>query len=310
MSISLLETRIRDFINSGRRQAALLKNSAEWNKLCSALDVISDTQLAIESHSKFRNVETHGECYLIIYGTLQALLLQQDAAKHIGSALDIKIKLPERLEEIRLIRNSAVGHPTHQKENKLSKSSFINRSFMSSTTFQLMNVFSNDKECETHQISIPFLISIQNEYISKVLEQVINELDKQEMEHHKKYTSCKLVDIFPSTLTYHFGKISEATCDKYSLSGNASLQVISECLENFKSELDRRDEWEVYDTIDHYYELLEYPITRLCEYFNGDDSLNEKDAYIFAHFIAAHIKKLIFIAEELDQEYESNLQRQ
>lgn len=120
-----LEDRIRNFINSPRKQSNLLEDSATWNKLCSSLDLIGDTQIAIDAYPQLFSMQEEGISYLIVYGILQALLLQQDAAKHIGDALNIKVKLPKALEEIRIIRNSAAGHPSYQRENGLAKSSFI-----------------------------------------------------------------------------------------------------------------------------------------------------------------------------------------
>lgn len=79
----------------------------------------------------------------------------------------------------------------------------------------------------------------------------------------------------------------------------------SPCLESFKDELSDRDEWGVYESIDYYYELIDYPLKRLKSYFNGDDSINEKDAYIYASFLSNQLKSIQEIAKELDEEYES-----
>lgn len=46
-SISDLESRIRDLINEPRTQYALLKKKDLWEQLCSSLDVMGDTELAI-----------------------------------------------------------------------------------------------------------------------------------------------------------------------------------------------------------------------------------------------------------------------
>jgi len=211
MDARKLEDRIREFINSGRKQALLLKDSAAWNKLCSSLDIVGDTQLAIEAHPKFRSTKGDGESYLIVYGVLQAMLLQQDAIRHIGNALNIKVKLPKQLEDIRVIRNSAAGHPAHQKENGLSKSSFITRMSLSSESFQLMTVYSGDKDYEFSQISIPSLIKTQDQYVCEVMSGVVQELEKQEMEHRKRHKEIKLADSFPHTISYHISKIIEAT---------------------------------------------------------------------------------------------------
>jgi len=251
-------------------------------------------------------VKDDGANYLIVYGILQTLLLQQNAAKHIGDSLGIKVKLPKDLEDIRVIRNSAAGHPTHQKENGLSKSCFITRMSISPTGFQLMSVYSGDKEYEFHHVSIPSLIETQKKYLSEVLGKVVTELERQEMEHRQKHKANKLTDIFPHTISYHFSKIFEATHGSglFAL-GTPNMKMIAGCIDSFKRELINREEWGLYDSIDYHYELIEYPLNRLEAYFEGNDEMNEKDAYIFASFLSEQVKSLEEIAKELDEKYES-----
>lgn len=301
-----LENQIRDFINSARRQSNLLNDSAVWNKLCSSLDLIGDTQIAIDAYPQLFNVKEEGISYLIIYGILQTLLLQQDAAKHIGEALDIKVKLPKPLEKIRVIRNSAAGHPGYQKENGLSKSSFITRMSISPTSFELMTVYSGNEEYEMSHVSIPSLIETQQIYLSEILTKVVAELEREEMKHREMHKDKKLIDIFPPTISYHFSKIYESTHsrDRFSL-GTPNLKMIAGYLESFKSELSLRGEWGVYESIDYHYDLIDYPLKRLESYFKGDDDMNEKDAYIFASFLSSQLKSLQEIARDLDEQYES-----
>lgn len=305
--IGKLESRVRDFINSTRRQSILLKKSADWNTLCSALDIVGDTQLAIDSYPQFHKTKDDGAIYLLIYGILQGLLLQQNAAKNIGRVLGFKVKLPKQLNDIRVIRNGAAGHPMSQKENGLSRSCFISRGTILPKSFQLMTIFAHNNDYKIESISIPKLIDIQRKYLSEVLEKVVVELERQEMEHRKKHSGKKLLDSFPHTIDYHFSKIYESTRSSDSLPlGEINLKVISKALENFKSELEIRGEWNVYDAIDYHYDLLEYPLNRLVEYFDGENIINAKDAYIYTSFLSGQIESLKEIAKELDEKYESN----
>ena len=307
MTILDLVNSIRDLINSPRKQSGLLKNSAEWNRLCSSLDFIEDTQLAIEAYPQFHKVQGDG-AYLIIYGILQTLLLQQDAAKHIGGALNIKVKLPRELEEIRIIRNSAAGHPMSKKENGLSRSCFIPRRSISPIGFQLMTVYSENTDIKFSDVSIPSLIEKQEKYLCEVLDQVVAEIERQEMEHRDKHKGTKLIKIFPQTSNYHFSKIKEATYSRDRFpTGTASLETIVNCLENFRKELSDRGEWGVHTEIDFRYELIEYPLNRLKAYFNSKDDMNEKEAYIFASFLLGQFELLKEIAKDIDGEYESTL---
>ncbi|EGR0026365.1 hypothetical protein AB6H46_22515 [Vibrio alginolyticus] len=302
-----LESEIRDYINVSRRQFQIMGNKANWNKLCSALDLVGDTELAIEAYPNLCSTRSDGASYLVVYGILQTLLLQQDAAKHIADALGLKkIKRPKQLDEIRIIRNSAAGHPTSQKENGSYKSCFISRFSLSPVSFQMVTSFSNSSEPKFTTVSIPSLLEVQGKYIAELLEQVVDELKKQEMEHRLMHKDNKLEDSFPQTLSYHLGKIYEATYTRQSFAlGKVNLSTVSNVLESFKSALEARSEWGVYDSVNFHYEQLEYPLQQLELYFDGESTFNEKDAYIFASFVEKQFDELIEIAKDIDKEYES-----
>jgi len=312
MSIDQLEAQIRDFINNGRRQSVLLQNLSKWNELCSALDVIGDTTLAILAYpSLSKTVKNTGATYLLIYGILQTLQLQQDAAKKIGNALNIKVKLPKKLNEIRTVRNDAAGHPFASNENNFSNSSFINRSSISPILFELMTTSSNNRGQTTNKIvsvNIPELIEIQEQYLSEMLTKVVSELKNQEMAHKNKYKDIKICDLFlPTILNYPLQKIYESLNDhsKFML-GKSQLKFIQEnCIEKFKSELVNRNEWD--DSVDHEYDMIVYSINELEKYFEGAErsKLNHKDALIFLSFLDKQIGRLKKVAQEVDEDYES-----
>jgi hypothetical protein len=309
MSIENQEQRIRTFINSTRRQSVLLGNSADWNKLCSSLDLIGDTELAIGAYPNLcLHGNDHGSSYLLVYGILQTLLLQQDAAKHIGTALNIKVNLPKELTDIRIIRNGAAGHPGFQRESGQSKSCFISRMSLSATSFELMTAYSDEGSFKMSHVNIPKLLKTQKIYLSKVLSEVITQLESQEKEHREMHKETKLSACFPRTISYYFGKIFEATmtAEKYSL-GKMHLELIKGCLDDFKQKLEARGEWQIYDSVNYHYEQLSYPISELSLYFDSssESELNSKDAYIFTSFLVEHFKSLSGIAKEIDEEYDS-----
>ena len=64
---------IRGFVNKPRKQFNLLKNHKLWNQLCSSLDVIEDSDLAIDAYLNRKFSKDDGEKYLRLYGVLQAL---------------------------------------------------------------------------------------------------------------------------------------------------------------------------------------------------------------------------------------------
>lgn len=302
-----LESEIRDYINSSRRQLKIMENMANWNKLCSALDLIGDTALAIEAYPSLCSTSNDGASYLIVYGILQTLLLQQDAAKHIADALGLKnIKPPKQLDEIRVIRNGAAGHPTSQKENGAYKSCFISRFSLSPISFQMVTYLSDSSEPRSTTVSIPALLEIQKTYIAELLQQVADELKNQEMEHRNMHKDNRLQDIFPQTLSYHLNKIYEGTYTQQAfILGKTNLDIVTNVLGNFKNTLEARSEWRGNDSINFHYEQLKYALYQLKQYFAGDSTFNEKDAYIFVSFVEKQLNELIAIAKDIDREYES-----
>jgi hypothetical protein len=303
--IAKLERKIRDIINLDRKRSALLEKKANWNKLCSALDLIGDTELAIEAYPSLCSIEGDGASYLIVYGVLQTLLLQQDAAKHIAVSLELKqIKPPKELNEIRTIRNSAAGHPTSQKENGSFKSCFISRFSLSPLSFELLTSFSDSTEHKFTHINLPQLIDIQKKYVGKLLEEVVAELNRQEEEHKKMHKEILLVDSFPPSMNYLLGKIFEATNSVSTGNlGQMHVSLIVDIIDDFKSKLEDRSEWGIHDSIDFHYQQITYPLEELKGFFNGDSKLNEKDAYIFTSFVSNQLDILKTIAKEMDEEY-------
>ena len=87
--ITDLEQHIRGLINAPRKHRAIFGDSAEYHKLCSCLDVIGDTELAFHAYEEMPDDPAPGSSYVLAYGLLQALVLQQDAVRHRGNQADL-----------------------------------------------------------------------------------------------------------------------------------------------------------------------------------------------------------------------------
>ena len=306
MSIAELESKIRDRINRGRKQHELLGRSADWNKLCSALDIVGDTELAFDSYLKQSHIEDAGLCYLQVYGALQLLQTQQDAVAHICSALGIKARNSPKLPHIREIRSNSVAHPAAQKEDKTTKSNFIVRTSLTQHGFTLMTVYSDETPYSQSHVSIPSLVAEQREALRGVLEEVLAKMDEAEMKHRSEHRDEKLQGVFPDVLPYYFSKIFEAIhSSTYFPIGGMHVDLVAECLTRLKQLLEKRGEWGIYDSVNYEYELLEYPLVELKSFFADrvTSKLNAKDAYIFCAFVCEQLKTLQQIARELDDEY-------
>jgi len=302
---------IQDFINKPRKRFNLLKHRKFWSQLCSSLDVIEDSDLALNAYTNSEFGKDDGEKYLRLYGALQALFLQQDAVTNLCESLELPNNLitNPKLKEIRDIRNDSIGHPT--KRGNYKSYHFISRVTITKFGFKLISNYENSKTT-FRDISVIDLIKEQREYLSEILKKVINVLKAEEKAHKEKFKMEKLESLFPNTFSYHVRKIFESIGKSdHAEFGKINLQQLKEVMDKLKESLQKRGiEIDTYDSIKYLYELLEYPITELELYFDrltaiGKPRINDKTAYIFAYFIKEHLSQLKEIAKQLDEEYES-----
>lgn len=309
-SIAELEQQIRDFINNPRKQHALLQDTAAWNLLCSCLDTIGDTELAIGAYKSSDNPSPDGATYILVYGALQALFVQQDAVENLCQALAIAYVRDPLLNDIREIRNNSAGHPTKRGDGKGRAYNFISRSSLTKGGFDLMTTYPDSRSPLFRHVSIPSLIASQIAILQNVLSEVLEKLKTEETEHRAKYRNQRLQDVFPPTIGYYFQKIVEATHgSKPAEFGTLHVTLISETVEAFKEQLKERGMLEAYDSVDYLLKLIEYPIRELISYFTDAtrSSINAEGAYIFAFFIEKHIEELRTISKEIDEVYEGTV---
>ncbi len=306
--ITELVQQIRQLINAPRKHLLIFKDPAEFHKLCSCLDVIGDTELAFHAFQKMSDEHPPGSSYLLAYGFLQGLFLQQDAVKYLYEAFQLPYELDPLLKEIRELRNDSIGHPTKRGWGKGKSFSFISRPSISKSGFELMTMEPNRWPPRFNYVNFKQLLDIQHAQLEKSLEVLLQELQKEEMEHRKKFRDEKLVALFPETLHYYFEKIFQAPRGsglwEY---GARHVSLIGKVIEKFKSALENREIAGAYCGVEDQLKQLEYPLAQLVEYFadKGEGRLNAKDAEIFTSFLKNEMSKLQEMARKLDAEYEA-----
>lgn len=111
-SIHSKMSHLRDLVND----SVLINNRDKlgfvWDMVCASMDMVGDTQLAIDAVSDRR--ASDGQRYLEIYGLFQAFFLQQDALVNLATGLNLgRIDtLNGHFSSIRDLRNKYFGHPT------------------------------------------------------------------------------------------------------------------------------------------------------------------------------------------------------
>lgn len=304
-----LESEIRKLINLPRKHALLRESAAVFGMCCSALDVIGDTELALEAYmaadSPMERQDLHsvGSLYITIYGILQVLYVQQDAVKNLAKSLRLPYKHSDAIREVREVRNAAVGHPTLQNHATPHAFNHISRITMCQDGFQMLT-HRADGSSGSSQVNVPELIGQQRTEVTMALHGMLNALREEEMAHRKQFRDNKLASLFPSTLGYTHEKIGEAIPQPDMRDfGAGMLDSVAECAGQLAAALKERG---VEDSgfISHHLGEIEHAIARLRGYFTRHDSgLSPEDARIFHFFLCAKMKGLAQIAAEIDDDY-------
>jgi len=315
MTIYEYSSRIRDLVNTPRKQVALLKERNRWLQLCSSLDVIGDTELAVEAYTSETFAKTDGASYLIVYGALQALFLQQDAIFHVSEALVIPETLDKypRLKEIREIRNTSIGHPTWRGGKTAPSFHFITRVSLSKGGFSLLSDLP-DGSIQSTPISIPELVEDQQRDAGTILDNIITALEEEEEMHRGQFRGKKLEVLLPEPNSYYLQKVFEGTrtpAPEVAAVGKAGLHTTLKQMEAFRAALVERDPEDAWH-LKHSLEEIAYPLSRLDQYFDDilasrELSLPPRDAYIYAFFAEQSIAHLRATAKELDEMYASKV---
>src|SRR5438067_8514108 len=124
--------------------------------------------------------ESDGEKYLMLYGVLQVLFVQQDAVSHLAEALNISYSVDPVLTEIRKVRNDSIGHPTKRGKGKGEAFNFISRISMDKSGFTLLTTYATD-DTKFQHISVPQLIESQRDILRTTLSDVVEKLKEEEM---------------------------------------------------------------------------------------------------------------------------------
>ena len=173
---------VRDIINKLDISPDVLEDRATKMNLCSCLDVIVDTACCLGA---FTNTDIEqldvGDKYVYVYGTLQALVLQQDAVKHFTCTLKKDYPRDRCLKEIREIRNRSVGHPTDQGRDSGKTFNFITRDSIGSEGFELGTTYADGSPNQAKWVNIRGLIEEQRGIFMEFFGNVFRSFRRKEM---------------------------------------------------------------------------------------------------------------------------------
>lgn len=291
--------RLRDLVNRPRRLHTLVPDTPRWNEICSAMDTIDDTALALDAYEQLPPPSGKGACYLAIYGALQVLYVQQDAIRSLATALGQTYTPDSELVTIRNIRNASIGHPTRTRSGT---SNILVQATLSHTHFELIE-YSSDGGYRDRAISIPVLIAKQRLVVEGILRDVSQALVDEELAHRRQFRQRPLLAGFDQ-LPYAFEKLAEGIRDRRTLPiARWGLGNVRAVLLGFTKELVDRG-IDNYDVYRHELPLIEDGLSRLHAELreDGDEHLAE----ILRYFVRTKFRELADVARETDDEYLSD----
>lgn len=298
--------KIRDLVNHPWQRELIIGNKIKWNKVCACMDVIQDTQLAINSFSELPEFTAENGGYLHLYGLLQAMFLQQDAIKHFSEGIfdkgiDWKTTHP-KIYEIRELRNDAIGHPTKRGNNESFH--YIARYSLENDFFKLASYYPKRDDSEYRDIDLSNLIKNHNKSISKILGELIKQMEKNKIEHKKKFKDQKLQDLVPENFNYLFSKIYQGNTNNYELT-EMHFKIIKEAYQDIKKGINERySSYQALSGVELKIDKLDHIFERLKTIIDQKELYKNKDAEIFLDALDDRFKEFEEMLKEIDQEFE------
>lgn len=253
--------RIRKHINGTRKQIILMQDLKVWNKVCASLDVLEDTNNAIDYFCKTDYPDVIGGQYLFTYGLLQAMYAQQNAIKHIAEALGFSINIKQnnpKLKEITIIR-ADIAHPTDRMHGAYV--TYLMQMSLNKNGFRYLSSNENgSKGFNTYSA-----INTQNTHVNEMLLKIVEQLVKEDRMIMEKFKDKKMIEIF-SIYDYASEKLSSNETGIFEWANEHLLKIIM----HVKEALDERyNSWEEVDNTN-------YLLKEIDEIF----SLFETDGFI------------------------------
>lgn len=305
LNIYGIEQKIRVLIREPPVFKTLAGEPSKFNRVCSALDVIGDTCVAIKEYNDIASNCSLQFHYLTTYGVLQVLQVQQNAVQDLADTLNVRLNSNKKLDRIRRIRARTVGHPTRGKVDKVDISGFISRMSLTLRGFDLLTMHSDGKYI-IERVNLAELIHQQSEEVAKQLIYVEETLKAEQEQHRAMYRDTKLTEILHPTIPYMLSKAYEALNHEDHIPvARAGLQTTKNCLVKLRKKIEERDIYQK-QTLDNWFNDAFYAIDKLlCDLTDsGWDRLNKYDVQIYTTYLEHKYDELRRIAAEIDEEYE------
>lgn len=290
----------------GEKYYTLLSDKPKWNQLCASLYAIEDAQSAIDAYTEYEFPPDISGKYLYIYGLLQALYLQQDAANGLSIALfDKKIDFRKdypAVYEIREIRNDTTGHPTGRNRKIDAGQSFVQiaQASMDKHSFSYaIYKESNDYVFEEKIVDLDKCILEQKKSVINILNDLCVSLDADWKKHIEKFQGKEMINIF-DYLQLQYAKNNALENGVFASAGLlSSKKMVEQCKQALT---ERFGDWKNIDCFRYEIEDIE-EIYQLLDLQKGDT--NTRINHFLTEMLFVKMDNLAEYAKEIDEKFQS-----
>lgn len=301
-----ISRKIRKLCNHPWKRALLFADRSKWHKLWASLDLINDTQEAIDYYSKIPKENFKNGGYLYVFGLLQSLYVQQDAALNLNKALfqktiDFKEDFPD-LFMIRAQRNNSIGHPTGRGKNDSGSYHIIDGTSINKSGFDLVSHYpKNNKSFQFNSINLDRSIKVQEKLINEILIEVMNELKSDFDQHKKKFKGTPLIEIVKAGgIDYSISKLYEFESPLIPM----NFKIISETYDKIKAGIKKRyTSLEALPGVELTCDRIDYILPRLERDLVNSRINDELEIEIFVDALKSQFEELVEMIKEIDDEF-------
>jgi hypothetical protein len=283
------------------------------------MDQVDDATYALIVYTQNLDAEDEkGQAYLIVYGVLQALYLQQDAVfwwcKFMKAPTAVKheepvawIKTLPELVSIRELRHSTAGHPVRPKRRygKPHSTFFISHVSLSRRGFDLMEAIAGHSSQFT-QVNLPDLVKRQAGILAEALRGMVDDVDRRERAHYRKFMDRPLTKIM-DRIDLSLRDLASKKRAKYAEMLPSAIRGVRAGLLELRQAIDKRDErfdraWSI--------PFVMRALSLLEDYVGANKSNCDDDlADVAAEYVRYAVADYREMTLEIDKRYEAARQQ-
>jgi len=281
-----------------------IPNELKYNQTFTSIDLIEDSQIAIEEFESAESLGKQGRSTLLIYGLLQSLFLQQDGLYHLYKCVvNDNIKQTDFFDtfsfdkDIREVRNDIAGHPTNRKKTEFY---FIAKGPISKDRFTYAGYTPTFRKVEVDLKSfIIKQLELTRNVLQKVQENISKKIEMKKGEHKDKSLKEMIVGVDRNIQLIYRGIRDR----ERNFQGEWGISGLKGAIDEIRKELNKRYNQNLSSRISESFRLIDYIIHRFNQWWTEKTLLGNDDAEIFLDSLKNQLNELEEMLLEIDKEF-------